>query len=108
MEAPEFFEFSLSALYYCHVDFLGLGGYYMADCINAIIARYAPAISIKHLFCGSLLRSDDLLEQDLAIIYGAFEKFAAIKYITCSSCSPEIVNALRDLCTAKQILFAAL
>ncbi|KAH7719221.1 hypothetical protein AAVH_13286 [Aphelenchoides avenae] len=108
MEAPEFFEFSLSALYYCHVDFLGLGGYYMADCINAIISRYAPAISIKHLFCGSLLRSAGPFEQDLAVFYGAFEKFASIEFVTCSSCAPGIENALRDLCTAKQILFAVL
>lgn len=108
IEISEFFEFSMSALFYCHVDYIALSGYYMLDYVTAIISQYAPAISLKDLFCASLLCPRDPLALDHAKFYAAFERFASIGTITCSSCAVEIENELRNLCTAKQITFATL
>lgn len=112
MAIPEFFEFAMTALFQCHVDYLAIGGFNMVDYQMMLIAQYAPGISVKRLLCshlGAMLhRPADPLELDHALLYATFEKFASIQSIACSSCAIGIENELRNLCAAKQITFVTL
>lgn len=108
MDITEFFEFSMSALFYCHVDYFALSGYYMLNYITTIISQYAPAISLQDLFCENLPRPGDPFAMDRANFYTAFDRFASIRSITCASCAAEIQTELLNLCTAKNITFIAL
>lgn len=106
-ETAELLEFFLSALFNCHVDYLGLCGFIALDCLATLISQYAPAIGVKHLYCAYLTLAADPFELDHAKFYAAFERFASIQSVTCSSsCATAIVNQLRNFCTAKQITFA--
>lgn len=98
----------MSSLFYCHFDFLALGGFYVHDRLMTLVSLYAPALSVKQMFCGRLLRPTDPLTLDPALLYAAFDKFAEIESISCETCATDIENALRNLCTAKQIPFATL
>lgn len=101
----------MAALFYSHVDYLALGGFNVLDYQVLLISQYAPGISVENILCtrlGPFGRPADPHELDHALLYAAFEKFASIQSITCSSCANGIENELRNLCTAKQIPFVTL